>query len=50
MFISGVKDKAINCSAVSLTPAINLCYRFAVIGGVDDTSDKFITGVVDTAE
>jgi hypothetical protein len=30
--------------------AINLCHGFAVIGGVVDTGDKFITGVVDNAE
>ncbi len=39
-----------NLSAVSLTPAINLCHGFSLIGGVVDTGDKFITGVVDTAE
>jgi hypothetical protein len=33
-----------------MTPAINLCHGFSVIGGVIDTGDKFITGVVDTAE
>jgi hypothetical protein len=37
-------------STVSLTPAINLCHRFSLIGSVVDTGDKFITGVVDTAE
>ncbi len=58
MFISGVNDLAINCSAmsttpltnllaVSLTPVINLCNG---IGDVVDTGDKFINGVVDTAE
>ncbi len=49
---------AINCSAtrptnllaVSLTPAINLCHGFSLIGGVIGPGDKFITGVVDTAE
>jgi hypothetical protein len=35
---------------VSLTPAINLCHGFSLIGGVSDTGDKFITGVVDTSE
>jgi len=39
-----------NLSAVSLTPAINLCHGFSLIGGVVDTGDKFITGVVGTAE
>jgi hypothetical protein len=39
-----------NLSAVSTTPAINLCHGFAVIGGVVDTGDKFITGVIDTTE
>jgi hypothetical protein len=34
---------------VSLTPTINLCHGFSVIGSVVNTSDKFITGVVDTA-
>jgi hypothetical protein len=33
-----------------LTPAINLSHGFSLIGSVVDTSDKFITGVVDTAE
>jgi hypothetical protein len=37
----------INCSAVSTTLAINLCHGFSLIGGVVDTGDKFITGVVD---
>jgi hypothetical protein len=32
-----------NLSAVSLTPVINLCHGFSLIGGVVDTSDKFIT-------
>jgi hypothetical protein len=61
MFISGVNDPAINCSAVSttpltnlsvvsLTPAINLCHRFSLIGGVVDTGNKFINGDIDTAE
>ncbi len=35
---------------LSLTPAINLCLGFSLIGGVVDTGDKFITGVVNTAE
>jgi hypothetical protein len=54
MFISGVNCSSgsttplTNLSAVSLTPAINLCHRFSLIGGVIDTVDKFITGVVDT--
>jgi hypothetical protein len=39
-----------NLSVVSLTPAINLCHGFSLIGDVVDTGDKFITGVVDTAE
>jgi hypothetical protein len=39
-----------NLTAVLLTPMINLCQRFFLIGGVVDTGDKFITGVVDTAE
>jgi hypothetical protein len=34
----------------STTTGIILCHGFSVIGGVVDTSDKFITGVVDTAE
>ncbi len=54
MFISDVNDTddklLTNLSAVSLTPAINLCHGFSLIGGVVDTDDKFITGVVDTAE
>jgi hypothetical protein len=61
MFISGVNDTAINCSAVSttpltnlsavsLTPSINLCHGFSLIGGVVDTGNKFITRVIDTAE
>jgi hypothetical protein len=55
MFISGVNDTVdftplTNLSAESLTPAINLCHRFSLIGGVVDTGDKFITGVIDTAE
>jgi hypothetical protein len=50
---------AINCSPVSTTlltnlsapaPAINLCHGFSLIGGVVDTGDKFINGVVDTAK
>ncbi len=39
-----------NLLAVSLTPAINLCHGFSLIGGVVDTSDKFIADVIDTAE
>jgi hypothetical protein len=39
-----------NLSPVSMTPAINLCHGFLVIGSVVDSSDKFIIGVVDTAE
>jgi hypothetical protein len=50
---------AINCSAVSttpaknelpvsLTPAINLCHGFSVIAGVVDTGEQFITGDNDT--
>jgi hypothetical protein len=35
---------------MSLTLAINLCHRFSLIGGVIGTGDKFMTGVVDTAE
>jgi hypothetical protein len=57
MFISGVKDTSdklltplTNLSLVSTTPAFNLCHGFSVIGGVIDTGNKFITGVVDTAE
>jgi hypothetical protein len=54
-FLSAVSTTpAINCSVVSttpltnlsavlLTPAINLCHGFSLIGGVIDTSDKFIT-------
>jgi hypothetical protein len=38
----------INCSAVSLTPAINLCHGFSVIAGVVDTGEQFITGDNDT--
>ena len=34
----------INCSAVSLTPAINPCHGFSVIAGDNDTGDKFIAG------
>jgi hypothetical protein len=33
-----------------MTLAINLCHGFSVISGVVDTGNKFITGVVDTAE
>jgi hypothetical protein len=33
-----------------MTPAINLFHGFSVIGGVVDTGNKFITGVIDTAE
>jgi hypothetical protein len=47
MFISGVTDTG---DKLSLTPAINLCHGFSLIGGVVDTGDKFITDVVDTAE
>jgi hypothetical protein len=36
-----------NLSAVSLTPVINLCHRFSLIGGVVDTGDKFITVVAE---
>jgi hypothetical protein len=39
-----------NLSVMSLTPANNLCHRFSLIGGVVDTGDKVITGVVETAE
>jgi hypothetical protein len=39
-----------NLLAVSLTPGINLCHGFSLIGGVVNTGDKFITGVVDIAE
>jgi hypothetical protein len=39
-----------NLSALSLTPAINICHGFSLIGGFVDTGDKFITGVADTAE
>jgi hypothetical protein len=39
-----------NLSVVLLTPAINLCHGFLLIGSVINSSDKFITGVVDTAE
>jgi hypothetical protein len=35
---------------VSTTPAIYLFHGFSVIGGVVDTGNKFITGVIDTAE
>jgi hypothetical protein len=35
---------------VLTTPPINLYHRFFLNGGVIDTSDKFITGVVDIAE
>jgi hypothetical protein len=41
---------AINCSAVSKTPAINPCHGFSVIANVIDTDDKFITGVVVTGD
>jgi hypothetical protein len=40
----------LNLSAVSLTPTIKLCHGFSLIGSVVDTGNKFITGVVDTAE
>jgi hypothetical protein len=33
-----------------MTPAINLFHGFSVIGGVVDIGNKFITGVIDTAE
>jgi hypothetical protein len=39
-----------NLLPVSLTPAINLCHGFSLIGGVVATGDKFITGVVHTAK
>jgi hypothetical protein len=39
-----------NLLAVSLTPGINLCHGFSLIGGVVDTGDKFTAGVADTAE
>jgi hypothetical protein len=39
-----------NLLAVLLTPVINICHGFSLIGGVVDTGDKFITVVVDTAE
>jgi hypothetical protein len=39
-----------NLSAMLLTPVINLCHRFSLIGGVVDTGNKFITDIVDTAE
>ncbi len=56
MFISGVNDTggvndtADNLLAVSLTPTINLCHGFSLIGRVVDMCDKLITGVIDTAE
>jgi hypothetical protein len=61
MFISGVNDTGDklsaasttplkNLSLMSLTPAINLCHGFSVIGGVVDAGDKFITGVIEAAE
>jgi hypothetical protein len=51
MFISGVNDTGKNCSVVSttqlknlslmsMTPAINLCHRFSLIGGVIDTGEQ----------
>jgi hypothetical protein len=39
-----------NLSPVSTTPAINLFHGFSVIGDVVDNGNKFIIGVVDTAE
>ncbi len=39
-----------NLSAVSLTPVNNLCRGFFLSACVVDTSNKFITGVLDTAE
>jgi hypothetical protein len=35
---------------VLLTPAINPCHGFSMIGGVVDIINKFITGVVNTDE
>ncbi len=46
----GVNDMLTNLSPVSTTPAINLCHGFLVIGSVVDTGDKFIIGVIGTAE
>jgi hypothetical protein len=46
----GVNDTADKLIGVSLTPAINLCHIFSLIGSVVDTGDKFITSVVDTAK
>jgi hypothetical protein len=43
----GVNDTA---DKFIITPAINLCHGFSVIGGVVDTGDKFITGINDTSE
>jgi hypothetical protein len=37
-----------NLFLVSLTQAINLCHGFAVIAGVVDTGEQFITGDNDT--
>jgi hypothetical protein len=37
--VNGTGDKFI---------AINLCHGFSVIGGISETSDKFITGANDT--
>ncbi len=48
MFISGVNNTG--DKLFGSVKAINLCLRFSLIGGVVDTGDKFITGVVDTAE
>jgi hypothetical protein len=57
LFITGVNDTGVNCSAVSTTPAknvlpvsltINLCHRFSAIAGVVDTGEQFITGDNDT--
>ncbi len=52
-----------NLLAVSLTPAINLCHGFSLIGGAtvllipainfagdNDTDDKFFIGINDTGE
>jgi hypothetical protein len=35
---------------VSTTPAINLDTGDTLFGGVNDTADKFICGVVDTGD
>ncbi len=47
MFISGVNDTG---DKRWHRRQINLCHGFSLIGGVVDTGDKFIIGVVDTAE